>query len=214
MMSGGGSAPSRWHGWSGCVCHDEWKDVGLYVPHCGTAESPTTVRSTFAIDSEEEVVRMCQGSGRVRNASRRVAGQCVKGATGVERQGKICLSLLKGKGMGKGMLQLGHLVENRHLLQGMCRPQHVGHKSCLLEVPPWSRGWESSPESPPSPPSEELVKALQLLQSVLTPEDFSKYEKKLVPPKQQNVLSSVSESFLRLLKGKPIMRNRNRSILK
>ena len=32
---------------------------------------------------------------------------------------------------------------------------------------------------------KSLVKALQLLQSVLTPEDFSKYEKKLVPPKQQ-----------------------------
>ena len=46
-------------------------------------------------------------------------------------------------------------------------------------------GSPPTPESPPSPPSEELVKALQLLQSVLTPEDFSKYEKKLVPPKQQ-----------------------------
>ena len=91
-------------------------------------------RSTFTIDSEEEVVRMCQGSGRVRNAFRRVAGQCVKGAIGVVRHGMICLSLLKGKGMGKWMLQLDHLVGNRHLLQGMCRPQHVGHKSCLLEV--------------------------------------------------------------------------------
>ena len=30
----------------------------------------------------------------------------------------------------------------------------------------------------------------------------------------KNVLSSVKESFLRLLKGKPIMRNRSRSILK
>ena len=46
-------------------------------------------------------------------------------------------------------------------------------------------GSPPTPESPPSPPSEELVKALQLLQSVLTLEDFSKYEKKLVPPKQQ-----------------------------
>ena len=137
-------------------------------------DSRMIVRSTFAIDSEEEVVRMCQGSGRVRNALRHVAGQCVKGATGVVRHGMICLSLLKGKGMGKWMLQLGHWVENRHLLQEMCRP--------------------------------ELVKALQLLQSVLTPEDFSKSEK--------NVLSSVNVSFLRLWKGKPIMRNRNRSILK
>ena len=62
------------------------------------------VRSTFTFDSEEEVVKMCQGSGRVRNASRRVAGQCVNGAIGVEQQGKICTSLLKEKGMGKGML--------------------------------------------------------------------------------------------------------------
>ena len=92
------------------------------------------VRSTFAIDSEEEVVKTCLGSGRVRNASRRVAGQCVKGAIGVVRHGMICLSLLKGEGMGKWMLQSGHLVESRHLLQGMCRPQHVGHKLCLLEV--------------------------------------------------------------------------------
>ena len=71
-------------------------------------------RSTFTIDSEEEVVRMCLGSGRVHNVSRSVAGQCVKGATGVVRQGRICMSLPKGKGMGKGILQLDHLVENRH----------------------------------------------------------------------------------------------------
>ena len=59
------------------------------------------VRSTFTIDSEEEVVRMCLGSGRVHIASRHGAGQCVNGATGVVRQGKFCPSLLKGKGMGK-----------------------------------------------------------------------------------------------------------------
>ena len=28
-VSGGGSVASRWHGWSGCVCHDEWEDIGL-----------------------------------------------------------------------------------------------------------------------------------------------------------------------------------------
>ena len=59
-------------------------------------------RSTFTNDSEEEVVRTCLGSGRVHTASRRVLGQCVKGATIVVRQGRSCLSLLKGKGMGKG----------------------------------------------------------------------------------------------------------------
>ena len=61
-------------------------------------------RFTFTFDSEEEVVKICQGSGRVRKASRRVAGQCVNGAIGVERQGKICPSLLKEQGMGKGIL--------------------------------------------------------------------------------------------------------------
>ena len=48
-------------------------------------------------------MRMCLGSGRVHNASRSVAGQCVKSATSVVRQGRICLSHLKGKGMGKGI---------------------------------------------------------------------------------------------------------------
>ena len=81
-------------------------DIGAYVPHlCHCGITDAVVRSTFTFDSEEEVVKMCQGSGRVRNASRRVAGQCVRGAIGVGRQGKICPSLLKGKGMGKGTLQ-------------------------------------------------------------------------------------------------------------
>ena len=131
-------------------------------------------------------MRTCLGSGRVHSASRRVAGQCVKGATGVVRQGRICLSLPKGKrkGMGKGMLQLGHWVGNRHRLRETCRPRLVNRKLCLLEVR-LEPGLVAPQLLPPSPPSEELVKALQLLQSVLTPEDFSKYEKKLVPPKQQ-----------------------------
>ena len=91
-------------------------------------------RSTFTFDLEEEVVRMCLGSGRVHIALHHGAGRCVNGATGVARRGMMCPSLLKGRGMGKQTLQLDHLVGNRHLLQGMCRPQHVGHKSCLLEV--------------------------------------------------------------------------------
>ena len=28
-VSGGGPVASRWHGWSGCVCHDEREDIGL-----------------------------------------------------------------------------------------------------------------------------------------------------------------------------------------
>ena len=132
-------------------------------------------------------MRMCLGSGRVHIASRRGAGQCVNGATGVARQGRICPSLLNWKRrMGKWLLQLGHLVENRHLLLGSVPPTTRRPQVVPPRGPPGAGvGSPPTPESPPSPPSEELVKALQLLQSVLTPEDFSKYEKKLVPPRQQ-----------------------------
>ena len=61
----------------------------IYVPHNGIVESLMVVRSTFTVDSEEDVVRMCLGSGRVHNALHHGAGQCVKGATGVVRQGMI-----------------------------------------------------------------------------------------------------------------------------
>ena len=141
-------------------------------------------------------MKMCQGSGRVHNASRRVAGQCVKGATGV-RQGRICLSLPKGKGTGKEILQLGHWVENPPPTAGNVplttrKPQVVPPRS-----PPGAGVWSPpTPESPPSPPSEESVKALQLLQSVLTPEDFSKYEKKLMPPKQQELVKLRERELL------------------
>ena len=95
------------------------------------------------------------------------------------------------------MLQMGHLVESRHLLQGMCRPQHVGHKLRLLYVRLGQKGGSFlAPEPPPSLLSEKLVKALQLLQSVLTPEDFSKYEKKLVLPKQQKRVKLREREFL------------------
>ena len=67
------------------------------------------VRSTFTVDSEEEVVKMCQGSGRVHNASRRVAGQCVKRCyrCGAAREDLPVSS--KGKGNGKGDIAVGPL---------------------------------------------------------------------------------------------------------
>ena len=106
----------------------------------------------------------------------------------------------KGKGNGKVDVAVGPL--------GRKPPQTAGN------VPPTTRrpqvvpprgppgvgvGSPPTPESPPSPPSEELVKALQLLQSVLTPEDFSKYEKKLVPPKQQDLTKLRERELLEAL---------------
>ena len=92
----------------------------------------------------------------------------------------------KGKGNEKGDIAVGPLGRKPPPTAGNVpsttrRPQVVPPRG-----PPGAGvGSPPTPESPPSPPSEELVKALQLLQSALTPEDFSKYEKKLVPPKQQ-----------------------------
>ena len=145
-------------------------------------------RSAFTIASEEEVVRTCLGSGRVHNVLRRVAGQCAKGASGVVRQGRICLSLLEGKekGNGKGGIAVGPLSRKPPPTTGNVPPTTRRPQVVPPRGPPGAGvGSPPTPESPPSPPSEELVKALQLLQSVLTPEDFSKCEKKLVPPKQQ-----------------------------
>ena len=78
----------------------------------------------------------------VRNASRRVAGQCVRGAIGVVRQGRICLSLPKGKGMGKGILQLGHWVEKanyekqeqKHLEMIAKREHNLVQQKAMLET--------------------------------------------------------------------------------
>ena len=73
-------------------------DLRSTLLSCGITDG---ARSTFTFDLEEEVVRMCLGSGRVHNALHHGAGQCVNGTTGVVRRGMICPSLLKGKGMGK-----------------------------------------------------------------------------------------------------------------
>ena len=155
------------------------------VPHYVIVESLMIVRSTFTVDSEEEVVRMCQGSGRVRNALRLVPGQCVKDAIGVGRHGMICLSS-EGKGNGKMDVAVGPLGRKPPSTAGNVPPTTRAPQVVPPRGPPGAGvGSPPTPESPPSPPSEELVKALQLFQSVLTPEDFSKYEKKLVPAKQQ-----------------------------
>ena len=92
----------------------------------------------------------------------------------------------KGKGNGKVDVAVGPLGRKPPPTAGNVPPTTRRPQVVPPRGPPGAGvGSPPTPESPPSPPSEELVKALQLLQSVLTPEDFSKYEKKLVPPKQQ-----------------------------
>ena len=92
----------------------------------------------------------------------------------------------KGKGNGKADVAVGPLGRKPPKTASNVPPTTRRPQVVPPRGPPGAGvGSPPTPESPPSPPSEELVKALQLLQGVLTPEDFSKYEKKLVPPKQQ-----------------------------
>ena len=91
-----------------------------------------------------------------------------------------------GKGNGKGDIAVGPLGRKPPPTAGNVPPTTRKPQVVPPRGPPgaWV-GSPPTPETPPLPPSEDLVKALQLLQSVLTLEDFSKYLKKLVPPKQQ-----------------------------
>ena len=101
-------------------------------------------RSTFTFDSEEEVVRMCLGSGRVHNALLHGAGQCVNGATGVARQGMICPSLLKGRGNGKVDVAVGPLGRKPPQTAGECAVHNTSATSRASSRSAWCRGWESS----------------------------------------------------------------------
>ena len=92
----------------------------------------------------------------------------------------------KGSEKGKGDGKFGPLGRKPPPAAGQVPPTTRKPQVVPPRGPPGAGvGSPPAPETPPSPPSEELVKALQLLQSVLSPEDFSKYEKKRVPPKQQ-----------------------------
>ena len=67
-------------------------DLRSTLRHCGITGGCTVhVHCRLRGESLEDV----PGQWTFHNASRRDAGQCVKGAVGVVRQGKICLSLLK-----------------------------------------------------------------------------------------------------------------------
>ena len=68
--------------------------------------------------------------------------------------------------------------------------------------------------APEAPPSEDVVKATKLLQSVMTPEDFSKNEKKLVvlPRKEEHrVKLREQEVFETVQIKRNIWRNRSRN---
>ena len=114
-------------------------------------------------------MRMCLGSGRVHTALQRGAGRCVNGATGVARQGMMRPSLLKSKGNGKADVTTGPLGRKPPQTASSVPPTTRRPQVVPPRGPPGAGvGSPPTPETPPSPPPEELVKALQLLQCILT----------------------------------------------
>ena len=117
----------------------------------------------------------CLGSGRVRIASRKVAGQYEQKATGAGNQEAPPPPWKrKCKGKGKGERPQGPLGQ-----QPPAPAPTVSDRQHQV-VPPRSPpgAGVGLPPAPEAPPSEDMVQALKRLQSVMTPEDFSKYEKK------------------------------------
>ena len=125
------------------------------------------------------------GSGSVPIVMLRGVGQCVVTATGVEHPGQVLLLLLL-----LGMLDVlegvaeALWVEILLLDLAMCRPQPGNRVSCLLVVHRcWGRN--SSKGYRFCCVTGELLGALKLLQTVMSPEDFSKYEKLVAPPSKE-----------------------------
>ena len=126
------------------------------------------------------LVRTCLGSGRVQIASRSVAGQCEPNATGVVHL--VMLALLFG------MTKKGKVPRAPWVVL-LCRPRPaLGRMLCRFAVPRPRLGVGSAllPLLKMSTKStEDMVKALKLLQDVMTKEDFSRYEKMVMPPSSQ-----------------------------
>ena len=147
----------------------EERERVVTIAYCGTDDSTDNWKVKYSWERH----------GRTYNAVRKRCYRC-----GAAREDLPVSS--KGKGNGKGDIAVGPLGRKPPPTAGNVPPTTRRPQVVPPRGPPGAGvGSPPTPESPPSPPSEDLVKALQLLQSVLTPEDFSKYEKKLVPPKQQ-----------------------------
>ena len=116
--------------------------------------------------------------GALQIASRNVAGQCEPNATGVVHL--VMLTLLLGNDK-KGKVPKAPWVD-----PVLCRPRPaLGRMLCRLVVPRPGPVWEIPLSPTPleaDKSTEDMVKALKLLQDVMTKEDFSKYEKMVMPP--------------------------------
>ena len=131
------------------------------------------------------LMQILLGSGSVKIVLHRGAGLCDVTATGLERVGQIVLlpplgMLEKDKGQNKGPLERDPLLGPSNV-PPTAREPHV--------VPP--RGPPGARVGTPPAATDSLVApgdllgALKLLQTVMSAEDFSKYEKMVVPPSKE-----------------------------
>ena len=140
------------------------------------------------------LVIMCLGSGRVHSASRNVAGQCALSATGVVLLVKLNPSLSmtrKGKGPKGPLGRAPPKGPSSVPPTTSSRPHVVPPRG----GPPGAGVGDPPPPTPPAAaqPSEDMVKALLLLQNVMTKEDFSKYEKLVLPPPKKEGKKKLRE---------------------
>ena len=154
---------------------------------CGIKVSLTMTPFEYFADSVVDLTTLTfLDSGSVPIVTLTGVGQCVVTATGVERLVRILLLLLLlgmlvvlgvvAKALWVGILLLDPVV---------CRPRHENHVSCL-HVVRRGLGVGTPPRNADSDvPPGELLGALKLLQTVMSAEDFSKYEKLVAPPSKE-----------------------------
>ena len=111
-------------------------------------------------------------------------------------RGDALLPPRKGKGRGKGERPQGPLGRQPPAPDGAVPPTVSDRQPQVLPPRGPPGAGVGSPHVQEAPPSEDMVKALKLFQSVMTPEDFSKKEKKLVVPPRKEERVKLREQGL------------------
>ena len=124
----------------------------------------------------------------------RGAGPCDVTATGVGHLVQIILLLLLLGMLGEIKAGIkGRWEETLCLDPAMCRPRFGSLMWCLL-VDHLVQGVGTPPAATDSPVANgDLLGALKLLQTVMSAEDFSKYEKMVVPPSKEERTKHVEQ---------------------
>ena len=143
--------------------------------------------------------------GRVRVAMRSVVGLCVHGAVGVENLAWMLLRHGKAKAR----------EEAKASKPCAAHGERQRAEGCSLQEAPPCAGLGPSPFAQEgNAPNEDMIKALILLQSVMSTEDFSEHEKMVLPPKkEERVKLREQELFLKRCRSRVVRRSKSRCTL-